>query len=138
MAELLVRAKAHWMDDLTQKDVDKMSVEEKQSYEARSQIGDIICVYPDGACKEDPAPDSCYVIVKIPDLDYKEAKEKYEQPLLGEPNKDGYRVMLRHRMYALPETDIKTVALTTSKTNTLSKSIMDSKVITKTVTAEIK
>jgi hypothetical protein len=41
MAELLIRAKGHWMDKLTQEEVDKMSVSERQSYEARSQIGDI-------------------------------------------------------------------------------------------------
>ena len=138
MAELLVRAKAHWMDDLTQKDVDKLSAGERESYDARSQIGDIVCVYPDGACNENPAPDSCYVIVKIPELDYKEAKEKYEQSLMSDPDKDGNRVLLRHRMYALPEVDIKTLVLTTSKMTTLTKATMDNKIITKTVTAASK
>jgi hypothetical protein len=47
VAELLVKASPHWMDKLTQEDVDKMSVSEKQSYDARSQKGDIIVVSPD-------------------------------------------------------------------------------------------
>ena len=139
MAELLVRAKPYWMDSLTKKEVDKMSESEKQTYEARSQIGDIICVYPDGTCKEEPAPNSVYAIVKIPGLSYRDAKDKYEQHLSELiKDKDGkitdYKV-LRYRKYSLPDTDIKAIALTTSKVATLTKVSMESSVITKTATA---
>lgn len=103
MAELLVRAKPHWMDSLTKAEVDKMSKEQLQSYNARSQIGDIVCVFPDGACKEPPAPDSVYAITKIPSLDYNTAKEKYEQPLtdITDPKNS---ILLKHRKYQIPIT----------------------------------
>jgi len=67
MAKLLIRAQAHYLDKLTQEEVDKMTKEERQSYDARSQIGDIIVVRPDGWVwgKEECLPN--FVVVKIPD-----------------------------------------------------------------------
>jgi hypothetical protein len=71
MAELLVRATGHYLDKLSKEEVDKMTSEQKQSYEARSQKGDVICVFPDGACKEKPAPNTPFVIIKVPKIDLK-------------------------------------------------------------------
>lgn len=79
-AELLVKAKPHYMDSYTQEQIDKMTVSEKQSYEARSQIGDIIAIYPNGICKENPSPNSDYVIIKVPNLTMEEA-EKYKETI---------------------------------------------------------
>lgn len=90
MAELLVRAQAHWMDSLKQEDIDKMTPEQKQSYEARSQVGDIIVVRPDGWQwgKCECLPD--YVVIKRPDLKIEDAKV-YEEQLTAK--KDVVRTM---------------------------------------------
>ena len=104
MAELLVRAKPHWMDSLIQSDIDKMSKEQKQSYEARSQIGDIIVVRSDGWKwgKEECLPN--FVIIKIPNLKIEDAK-KYEECLMDitVPEKP---ILLKHRKYQIPKTVI--------------------------------
>jgi hypothetical protein len=109
MAELLVRAKKHWMDDFTQKQVDAMTPEEKRSYEARSQIGDVIVVRPDGwkwgSCECPPE----YVVVKIPGMKEDDAKF-YEESLYEDvEDKEGKveQKLLRLRKNALPKIDIE-------------------------------
>lgn len=131
-AELLVRAKSHWMDTLTQAEVDKMTLEQKQSYEARSQVGDIVVVRGDNWQwgKEECLPN--YVVVKIPQITEVEAKQ-YEQSLMVQDGVDTQGIpimkMLRHRKYALPRTDIQTI---TTNNITLNKNVFNSKLITKT------
>lgn len=82
-AELLVRAKSHWMDNLTQAEIGLLIADKKitqESYNARSQIGDVIVVRPDGWQwgKEECLPN--YIVIQIPDLKYEDAK-KYEESL---------------------------------------------------------
>ena len=79
-AELLVKAKPHWMDSLSQEEVDKMDKDTRQSYEARFQIGDIIAVRPDGWIwgKKERLPN--FIVVKIPGMNLEEAQE-YEKRL---------------------------------------------------------
>ena len=110
MAELLVRAKKHWQDDWDQKKVDSLTEEEKASYDARSQIGDVIVVRPDGwkwgKCECLPE----YLVVKVPDK-IDDAK-RYEEPLVEEVTStiDGKEVkgqrMLRTRKYSIPKTEV--------------------------------
>jgi len=128
-AELLVRAKPHWMDSFTQTEVDKLSPGDKQSYEARSQIGDIVVVRPDGWKwgKEECLPN--FVVVKVPGMSEAETKQ-YENPLMVQNGIDErgmpIMVMLRHRKYALPKTDItviKTNTVTFSKTSLIANTI---------------
>jgi len=137
-AELLVKASGHWMDELTQSEVDKMTPDARQSYDARSQKGDIVVVRPDGWKwgKEECLPN--YIVVKVPEMTEAEAK-KYEEPLTEEVVKtvtiDGKdveqteQVMVRFRKIALPQTDV-----TACKTGTVSltKTALTSKEITKT------
>jgi hypothetical protein len=40
-----------------------------------NSIGDIICVYPDGACKEEVAPNSVYKIEHRPELSVEDAEK---------------------------------------------------------------
>jgi len=128
-AELLVHAKPHWMDSFTQTEVDKLSPGDKQSYEARSQIGDIVVVRPDNWVwgKEECLPN--FVVVKVPGMNEVEAKQ-YEQSLMEQKGIDEHgapiMVMLRHRKYALPKTDItaiKTNTVTFSKTSLIANTI---------------
>jgi hypothetical protein len=79
MAEFLVRADGHWMDGFTQKQIDAMSEGARRSFNARPQPGDIVCVFDDGVCKEPSAPDSVFIIVKVPGYKFSEAKLLEEQ-----------------------------------------------------------
>ena len=127
MSELLVRAKPHWMDSLTQTEVGKLDVGQKQSYEARSQIGDIIVVRPDGWLwgKEECLPN--YVVVKLPDLKLEDAK-KYEESLMEkviEKDPQGKDIevmrMLKHRKYQIPKTVIDNAKQLTQNSISVSK-----------------
>jgi hypothetical protein len=75
MAELLVKAKVHWMDSLKQDDIDKLNKYDKRGYDARTNIGDVIAVRPDGWTwgKCECLPD--YIVVKVPNV--KEEDLKY-------------------------------------------------------------
>src|SRR3989304_2182227 len=81
MAELLVRAKGHWKDSFTQVQIDALSIKDKEQFDARSQIGDIIVVRPDGWewGNKECLPD--YIVIKIPSLSVEEAK-KFEEVLM--------------------------------------------------------
>ena len=106
MAELLVKAKAHWMDSLSQEEVDKLPPYKRQTYNARSQIGDVIVVKPNGWKwgREECLPN--YVVVKIPNLKVEDAKE-YEYPLFGKigVNEAGDPVapVLKGRKHQIPK-----------------------------------
>lgn len=107
-AELLVSAKPHWMDSLTQPEVDKMTIEQKQSYNARSQIGDVIVVRPDGWTwgKEECLPN--FVVVKVSDMTLEEAK-KYEESLneqFIDAKGEVQSRMLKVRKYQIPLADV--------------------------------
>jgi hypothetical protein len=138
MAELLVKASGHWMDKLTQADVDKMDESELRSYKARSQKGDVVVVRPDGWPwgKEECLPN--FIVVKVPDMTDAEAKA-YESPLTEtviEKDKDGKDVetarMVRFRKHAMPKADIDTQVSIETTAVSLAKANLVSKIITKT------
>lgn len=95
--ELLVQAKPNWQDDWDTVKVKSLSVTEKQTYDARAQIGDIIVVRPDGWKwgKEECLPN--YIVVKIPDISF-EVAQKYEDVL-----KDEAGNILKKRKYRIPQ-----------------------------------
>lgn len=116
-AELLVKANQHWMDSLTQVEISKFSQQELDQYNARSQIGDIIVVRPDGWQwgKEEGLPK--YVVVKVPGMTEVEMRE-YEKNLIDTTTPENSK-LIRIRKYALPKTyisNIKTNFVTLSKT----------------------
>jgi hypothetical protein len=95
------------MDKLSQEEVDKMTKEERQSYDARSQIGDIIVVRPDGWVwgREECLPN--FIVVKVPDMTLEEAK-KYEESLSKTEIIDDKPVttLLKVRKYQIPLADV--------------------------------
>jgi len=154
-AELLVKAKPHWMDSLKQDEIDKMSDMQKEHYNARSQVGDIIVVRPDGWKwgKEECLPN--FIVVKVPGMTIEEAK-KYEEQLTEMVDKDGKVVtkpteaelkelvkdkawveadkakqircrVLKVRKYAIPSADVSASLGTT----TMNKTTLTNKLITK-------
>jgi hypothetical protein len=129
-AELLCRAKKHYLDDLTQSEVDTLTPEAKEQYLARSQIGDIVVVRPDGWLwgKEECLPN--YVVVKVPQVTFEEA-QIYEESLQDTTNPENPK-LLRHRKYALPKADIETAKANKLNSITLIKSALTTKLKTKT------
>jgi hypothetical protein len=123
-AELLIHAKPHWMDSLTEKEVAEMDEATRQSYEARSKVGDVIAVRPDGWAwgKEEGLPN--YVVVKVP-MTVEEA-QKYEEQLIetvqneilveGKAETVTTQVLKRRRKYAIPDVYVST-AKTAEKTD---------------------
>lgn len=106
MAELLVRASGHWLDSKTQAQVDAMSAGDRQSYNARSQVGDIIVVKPDGWVwgLEECLP--TFIVVKLPGVSEEESKY-YEQGLIDNTNPE-HPVLLKRRKYQVPSDIIQT------------------------------
>jgi len=80
VAELLVKAQNHWMDDLKPAEVTALSDKMKEGYEQRSQKGDVIVVKPDGhnwgKCECLPE----FIVVKVPGISLKDAV-KYQDAL---------------------------------------------------------
>lgn len=74
MAEFLIYAGTHWMDDLDQQTIDNFDDAEMDKYESRYQSGDIVQVYEDGTCSEQPAPNSKFFILKLPGVSISAAK----------------------------------------------------------------
>jgi phage pi2 protein 07 len=74
-AELLVKASPHWMDSLTEDEVDDLTDDQKEAYDARTQIGDIIVVRADNFTwgNSECLPD--FIVIKIPGMSYDDAKE---------------------------------------------------------------
>jgi len=109
MAELLIRASKHWLDDHTQEQVDAMPQNEKESYNARTQIGDIIIVKPDGWewGKEECLP--TFLVIKLPQVDVATV-EHFTQTLTDRTNQDLPK-LLKRRKYRVPQILVENYAL---------------------------
>jgi len=129
MAELLVKAKDHWMDSLKQEDIDKLSDHQKEAYEARTRKGDIIVVRPDGWKwgKEECPPN--FVVIKLPEVKYEDAK-KYEDSLMEE-NESGEPKTLKTRQYAVDVDTVNSCILEAKGQKELSKTVFDTKLTQK-------
>jgi len=96
MAELLVRAQKHYLDDLTPVQVSALPVNKKLQYDARTEIGDIICVQPDGWTwgREECLP--VFIVIKFPGISVDLVKQ-YQQKL-----KDTSGLILKRRKFRIP------------------------------------
>lgn len=101
MAELLIQARGHWMDNFTQTQIDALSERDKKSREARIQLGDIVVVKPDGWTwgKEECLPR--YIVVKLPGISV-DTVEHLTEHLLGTPDINGERPILKKRKWQIP------------------------------------
>ena len=111
MAEILIRAKGHWKDGIKKADYNALSEEEKIAYDARTQLGDIIVVRPDGWVwgSAEGLPD--FVRVTVTGMTVEEAKQ-YEDSIneqytdaQGNPSTR----MLRFRKFFLKPTWVNTI-----------------------------
>ncbi len=78
MAEFLVYNKDHWIDVMIADNNPALNSLDLAKFSTRYKKGDIVQVYEDGTCTEEPAPTSPFVIIKCPkqtiDNKYQEAK----------------------------------------------------------------
>ncbi len=80
MAEFLIYCKEHWMDSLTQKEIDAQVAKNSHfmdKYDARYQRGDIVEVQPDGFWGKAPKHGwnkKIFALIKAPSVDFKDAK----------------------------------------------------------------
>jgi len=129
-AELLVKAKPHYLDSLNAE-----KAKEVYGYEARLQEGDVVVVKPDGWewGKEECLPN--FIVVKVPTITEVEAK-KYEESLtkvIPASGDEPSRIkILKVRKYALPKGLVDN-AKDLSQTNvSLAKTELTTQLITKT------
>jgi hypothetical protein len=105
MAELLVRAKGHWMDSFTQGQIDALPSGAKDSFYSRTQLGDIIVVRDDGWewGREECLPN--FVVIKLPGVAVEDVKE-YEEPLMDNTDPE-HPKMLKHRKHQVSQLEIQ-------------------------------
>jgi len=107
MAEFLVRVKKHWMDDISQSEIDAMTVDERRNFDSRTQIGDIIVVRPDGWVWGNEECLPTFLVVKVVGINVADVA-KFEEPLneIYMENIDGEDVamnrLLKRRKYQIP------------------------------------
>lgn len=127
-AELLVRAKGHWLDGA---DTSKMTEQELASYNARSQKGDIIVVRPDGwewGSSECPPN---FVVVKLKGVAVEDVK-KYEEQLIDTTDKDK-PIVLKRRKYKIDSVLVDDCAKEAKGLKEISSSTLSSKLTEKNV-----
>jgi hypothetical protein len=100
MAELLVQARGHWMDNFTQAQIDALDDNAKASRDARIQLGDIVVVRPDGWQWGNEENLPRYIIVKIPQLSVDDVSYLVEQ-LIDKTNPDK-PIILKKRKWKVP------------------------------------
>ena len=107
MCEALIRAKGHWKDAWNQAKVNSLDTSERQSYDARTQLGDIVVIRPDGWewGREEGLPN--FVLVKIPDMTVEEAKQ-YEDSIMDNTDPE-HSKLLRFRKWYLKPTWVNTI-----------------------------
>jgi len=125
MAEILIQARGHWMDNLSQAQIDALDEGQKDSRNARIQLGDIVVVKPDGWVwgAEENLPR--YLVVKLPQLSVATV-EHFTQSLMDLTDPENPK-MKRKRKYQIPanyiqpyidaETSSVTITLTNQQQN---------------------
>jgi len=101
MAELLIQAKGHWMDNFSQAQIDALSESERKSRETRIQLGDIVIIKPDGWNwgNEECLPN--YIIVKLPQIDVETVK--YLRQSLYDLTDEDNPVLIKKRKWRVPD-----------------------------------
>ena len=106
MAEFLVYNQDHWMDSLTQNQIDEHIAKNpkfvKKKYNPRDQKGDIIEIRPDGYWtdgKRKGFGSHAFALVTVPGLSYGDAKH-YTKQLFDDIYKED-RVILKNHKYQM-------------------------------------
>jgi hypothetical protein len=97
MAEFLILAQNRWDDT---KDTSSLTPDELYEFESRQKKGDIVAVRPDGWAWGNKEKLPLYIVVKVPQISYEDAK-LYEQRL--EEIQNGEVKPKRFRRYQIPE-----------------------------------
>jgi hypothetical protein len=102
MAELLVMAKKHWLDDVPMAEVLKFDHAQSEGYNARSGIGDVIVAKPDGWPwgREECLPN--YIVIKLPGVKVEDV-EYLTRPLYEKQADESLKILKRRRFKVNPE-----------------------------------
>ena len=121
MCEALIRAKIHWKDEWNQAKVNSLTTEEKAQYDARTQLGDVVVIRPDGWVwgREEGLPN--FVLVKIPNMTVGEAKQ-YEEAIMDTTDPE-HPKLLRFRKFYLKPSWVNTI-ISQGGVYTINKSIV--------------
>jgi hypothetical protein len=108
-AELLVLASGLPADKLTTEEVNTLSAKQKEIYNARLRIGDIICVKPDGWQWGTSECLPTFIVIKLPGVAVETVKH-LERPLTQiAVNIDGRTIKknIKNKNFQIPENWIK-------------------------------
>lgn len=99
--EALIQAKPHWKDSWDNQKVNSLTAQEKQQYDSRIEIGDIVVIKPNGWewGREETLPN--YYIVKVPNVTVEQAQYAVES--LTDTTDPDNPVMLKKRRYKIPQ-----------------------------------
>jgi len=125
MAEFLIYNKTHWMDAMSQAEVDaKITVNPKwqTKYEARLQKGDIIEVREDGywSVKRKGFAAPTFALVCVPGVSVEDAKHYMEpqETIVNAGTKNEVRSLLKRRRY---QVDLQQISLSAENSATVSR-----------------
>lgn len=130
MAEFLVKARANWMESLTEQErIDRGLVDK---YNRRGVIGDIIVVKPNGWKWGKLEGPPGFVVLKVPNMSMEDAK-KYEERLTEIVEEDGKEIALtrKKRKYQLPSIVVDNAKNEVDGVLQLTKTNVVSQIITK-------
>ena len=103
MAEFLIQAKSHWMEDMTPQEINALPEKMVKARNARVQIGDIVVVRPDGWIWGNEENLPRYFVIKAPGVPVEDV-EHLMYPLMDDAIPDGTKhVMLKRKKYQIPQ-----------------------------------
>jgi hypothetical protein len=108
MAELLVKLRHQWMEDIKRGDWKKHQITQEK-FDRRSEPGDIVVVRPDGwkwGKREGPPG---FVVIKCPELSIEDAK-KLEECLCKTVGEES--ILMKRRKYKLDSAKVSAAVLT--------------------------
>jgi len=101
MAELLVQARGHWMDGMSQQEINNLPESRKDARDSRIQLGDIVVIKPDGWPWGNEENLPRYIVIKAPGVDVETVKHLTES-LVDSSNPDSPK-MKKKRKYQIPQ-----------------------------------
>jgi len=121
MAEILIQARGHWMDNLSQQEIDALDDNKKESRNARIQLGDIVVVKPDGWVWGNEENLPRYLVVKLPQLSVETINHFTESLMdLSDPENPKMKKKRKYQIpsnYIQPYIDAETSSVTVTLTN---------------------
>ena len=103
MAEFLIQARDHWMENLSQAEIDALKPGAKITRDRRIAIGDLVVIKPDGWVWGNEEKLPYYIVIKAPGVAVEDVNH-LTGPLMeaGDPE-DPELKMIKTRKYQIPQ-----------------------------------